>query len=79
MREDWITTLLRLRIFWTSSLGKNNHIILNKKSNIKCPQVPCYSQQLDQLRDLLCVWISVSPRTFDFGEEQTSADLLTKG
>ena len=49
------------------------------KCQVVWPQVPCHTQQLDQLRDLLCVWISVPPRTFDFGEEQTSENLVTKG
>ena len=46
---------------------------------IKWPKVPCHPQQFDQLCDLLCVRISVPPRTFNLGEEQTSEDLLAKG
>ena len=58
---------------------EHNSVKFNCQVIIKMPQVPCHPQQLDQLRDLLCVRISVPPRTFHLGEEQTSEDLLAKG
>ena len=92
LQTETFKTLIRLRHFLffatknaSLSVKASSYSIfaLLCKEKCKCqviwPQVPCHTQQLDQLRDLLCVWISVPPRTFDFGEEQTSKNFLAKG